>query len=94
MENAASVSRETCSDVRVSIESTMTKVLKLYRYGEATTPVVAFECPGCDPKSTGFHYGTLESEDRLQCKETESGCLFTSENVGFGDFCMFVCKYL
>ena len=67
VENAASVSRETCSDVRVSIESTMTKVLKLYRYGEATTPVVAFECPGCDHKTTGFHYATLESEDRLQC---------------------------
>ena len=25
-------------------------------------------------------------------EEAESGCFFTSENVGFGEFCMFVCK--
>ena len=96
VENAASVSRETCSDVRVSIESTMTKVLKLYRYGEATTPVVAFECPGCDPKSTGFHYGTLESEDRLQCSLRKQN-LIVSLHLRMWVLVTFVClsvKYL
>ena len=90
VENAASVSRETCSDVRVSIESTMTKVLKLYRYGEATTPVVAFECPGCDPKTTGFHYATLESEDRLQCSLRKQN-LIVSSHLRMWVLVSFVC---
>ena len=90
VENAASVSRETCSDIRVSIESTMTKVLKLYRYGEATTPVVAFECPGCDPKTTGFHYATLESEDRLQCSVKKQD-LVVSSHLRMWVLVSFVC---
>ena len=71
VKNAASVSRETCSDVRIAIESIMTEVLKLYRYGQATTPVVAFQCPRCDGRTTGFHYATLVAEDRLQCSQTK-----------------------
>ena len=71
VKNAASVSRETCSDVRIAIESIMTEVLKLYRYGQATTPVVAFQCPSCDGRTTGFHYATLVAEDRLQCSHTK-----------------------
>ena len=90
VENAASVSRETCSDVRVSIESSMTKVLKLYRYGEATTPVVAFECPGCDPKTTGFHYATLESEDILQCSLKKQD-LVVSSHLRMWVLVSFVC---
>ena len=71
VKNAASVSRETCSDVRIAIESIMTEVLKLYRYGQATTPVVAFQCPSCDDRTTGFHYATLVVDDRLQCSPTK-----------------------
>ena len=76
--NAASVSRETCSDVRIAIESTMTEVLKLYRYGQATTPVVAFSCPSCDLEATGFHYATLVAKDRLECSHTKQNLVVAS----------------
>ena len=79
--NAASVSRETCSDVRIAIESTMTEVLKLYRYGQATTPVVAFSCPSCDLEATGFYYATLVAEDRLECSHTKQNLVVASHLI-------------
>ena len=68
--NSRSTSRETCSDVRVTIESIMSDVLKLYNYGQAKTPIVGFVCPSCDMSSGSSHYATLVSEDRITCYET------------------------
>ena len=68
--NSRSASRETCSDVRVRIESIMSEVLKLYNYGQAKTPIVGFVCPSCDMSSSSSHYATLVSEDRITCYET------------------------
>ena len=71
VENAASVSRETCSDVRIAIESIMTDALKLYQYGQAKTPVVALVCPGCDRETSELHFASLVEEDRLECSRTK-----------------------
>ena len=68
--NSRSALRETCSDVRVAIESIMSDVLKLYNYGQAKTPIVGFVCPSCDMSSGNSHYATLVSEDRITCHET------------------------
>ena len=68
--NSRSASRETCSDVRVAIESIMSDVLKLYNYGQAKSPIVGFVCPSCDMSSGSSHYATLVSEDRITCHET------------------------
>ena len=68
--NSRSTSRETCSDIRVAIESIMTEVLKLYNYGQAKTPIVGFICPSCDMSSSSSHYATLVSEDRIICYQT------------------------
>ena len=72
VENAASVSRETCSDVRIAIESVMTDALKLYQYGQAKTPVVALVCPGCDRETSELHFASLVEEDRLECSRTKN----------------------
>ena len=72
VENAASVSRETCSDVRIAIESIMTDALKLYQYGQAKTPVVALVCPGCDRETSELHFASLVEEDRLECSRTKN----------------------
>ena len=72
VENAASVSRETCSDVRIAIESIMTDALKLYQYGQANTPVVALVCPGCDRETSELHFASLVEEDRLECSRTKN----------------------
>ena len=72
VESAASVSRETCSDVRIAIESIMTDALKLYQYGQAKTPVVALVCPGCDRETSELHFASLVEEDRLECSRTKN----------------------
>ena len=72
VENAASVSRETCSDVRIAIESIMTDALKLYQYGQVKTPVVALVCPGCDRETSELHFASLIEEDRLECSRTKN----------------------
>ena len=72
VENAASVSRDTCSDVRIAIESIMTDALKLYQYGQAKTPVVALVCPGCDRETSELHFASLVEEDRLECSRTKN----------------------
>ena len=72
VENGGSVSRETCCDVRIAIESIMSDVLKLYPYGRAITPVVALVCPACDLESSEVHYSSLVEEDRLECSRTKT----------------------
>ena len=72
VENAASVSRKTCSCVRIAIESIMTDALKLYQYGQAKTPVVALVCPGCDRETSELHFASLVEEDRLECSRTKN----------------------
>ena len=65
------VKNETCADVRIKIESIMTEVLKLYHYGRASSPIVAFFCPNCGAGSSRPHYATLLSEDRIECSQTK-----------------------
>ena len=72
VKNAGRSSREICSDVRIAIESVMTKVLTLYRYGQTRAPFVAFQCPSCDSSTTESHYATLVSEDVLKCSHTKN----------------------
>ena len=68
--NSQSALRETCSDVRVAIESIMSEVLKLYNYGQSKAPIVGFICPSCDMSSGSSHYATLVSEDRIICYQS------------------------
>ena len=80
VENDASVSRETCCDVRIAIESIMSDILKLYPYGQANTPVVALVCPACDQEASEVHYASLVEEDRLECSRTKTSCGFDSSS--------------
>ena len=62
---------EICTEVRQQIESIMTEVLKLYSYGDCSSPTVAFICPDCDAGgNSSLHYATLISEDEIQCSIT------------------------
>ena len=72
VENGAGVSRETCYDVRIAIESIMSDVLKLYPYGQASTPVVALVCLACDQETSEVHYSTFVEEGRLECSRTKT----------------------
>ena len=72
VENGASVSRETCCDVRIAIESIMSDVLKLYPYGRVSTPVLALVCSVCDQETSDVHYASLVEEDQLECSRTKT----------------------
>ena len=61
----------TFAEVRIRIESIMTEVLKLYQYGHAKSPIVAFTCPHCDSGGGTSHYATLLSEEMIECAYTK-----------------------
>ena len=68
------------ADVRIQIESIMTEVLRLYQYGHAKSPIVAFTCPHCDFAGDTPHYATLLSEEMIECKYTKK-CLNVSPEL-------------
>ena len=67
------------TDVRVQIESIITEVLKLYQYGCAKSPIVAFSCPHCDFGTDTPHYAILLAEDVIECTHTKKCAVVPSE---------------
>ena len=59
-----------CVHVRTSIEDTMKEVLKLYRYGESSAPIVGFWCN--DVLESSPHLATFTPEGTLQCSATKN----------------------
>ena len=68
---AQSLTKDICSDVRITVEIIMTEVLNIYKYGQSNAPIVAFTCSNCDTSLVNSHYAILISADRLQCSKSK-----------------------